>query len=132
MKVLTPIVGVNFRPPAVRELFSALPVGQVLSLEPEPDNPHDPEAVRVMLQAWLAPESCEDLVMAAADHAENITGEPLDDWFHIGYVPRSGAKTDTLKCGTREVLGIINTRHDWNATLTFSPSGVALVEITYG
>ena len=132
MKVLTPIVGVNFRPPAVRELFSALPVGQVLSLEPEPENPPDPEAVRVMVNLWHVPDTCEDLIGPAAEHADNPTCETGDDWVHIGYVPRSGAKTDTLKCGTREVLGIINTIPDWNATLTFSPSGVALVEITYG
>lgn len=131
MKTLTPIVGINFRPPAVRELFSALPIGQVLSLEPEPENPHDPEAVRVMLNLWSLPESMEDLVAEAAEHTDNNTGEFMDDWVHIGYVPRSGAKTDTLKCGTREILALIASKPSWTARLTFSPSGMALVEITY-
>lgn len=44
----TKLVGINFRPEEVKELVKALEPGDVLALEREPDNPYDPNAIRVL------------------------------------------------------------------------------------
>jgi hypothetical protein len=43
-----PIVGAKFRPPA-QEVLTLLPAGAELLLRRQPDNPHDGNAVQVLL-----------------------------------------------------------------------------------
>lgn len=59
-------VGMHFRPPLAREICSTLEVGAELSLEREPENPHDPNAIKVIY---------------------TLEGEPI----HIGYIERDKA-----------------------------------------
>lgn len=41
------LMGANFRPKETREVLVGLPTGQELSLERDPENPYDPNAVKV-------------------------------------------------------------------------------------
>ena len=105
MKTLfIPIVGLSHRPPETRALLNTLPIDQPLILDPEPDNPYDPSAIKV-----------------------SVTND--DHLVHLGYIPASGGKFDTRKCGTHEVLPILQSGSDWSATLTFSPTGTPLVKL---
>ena len=93
--ILVPIVGMAFRPPAVF-IIKSLPHGAPLILEREPENPFDPNAVRVILLRFHSyKEIYNDLkILAIPDHAELSRGQWyegfLTDYFMLGYV---GAKT---------------------------------------
>ena len=82
-----PIVGQRFRPPA-SELLNMLPGGHAIELLPEPDNPYDPNAVKVMIPF-------SEFANAALDE---IYADPQDGWqnkelpFHVGYIPKELAK----------------------------------------
>lgn len=54
--ILAALVGVQFRPASAKAVVDALEIGQSLSLEREPENPYDINAVRV-----IDPESKEFL-----------------------------------------------------------------------
>lgn len=79
MKVETAIAGASFREEGT-EIVSTLPVGQRFRLELEPSNPHDRNAVKVLV--------------------DNYThGRRAPATYHLGYVPRkwSGTVTAALK-----------------------------------
>lgn len=139
---LSPIVGAYYRPPA-KTILSLLAPGHSLVLDPEPTNPHDPDAIRVCvkLNSIELPEedysAVEDELMQYgatwADLRRDEFGEEVEDpLFHIGYVPRSGAKTAKIdgvpSIGNLEVLDIIKAP-EWKATLTYSPAGQPIVQI---
>ena len=48
MEIFSPIVGVNFRPHEAKVAHAALSIGDEVFLEPEPENPYDPMAVKVI------------------------------------------------------------------------------------
>src|SRR3546814_3524175 len=48
MQILAALVGMNFRPSEAREVVKTLQIGHTLHLEPEPSNPYDPNAVKVI------------------------------------------------------------------------------------
>lgn len=48
------LVGINFRPAEVRELIKALSVGDSLTLERDPLNPYDENAVKVFYEGELS------------------------------------------------------------------------------
>lgn len=51
MQLNAQMVGANFRPAKAREIVKNLFIGETdLTLEPEPDNPYDDHAVKVMYQ----------------------------------------------------------------------------------
>ena len=52
--LLVPLVGAYFRPPA-QQLLRHLPSGTELVLEPEPENPHDPNAIAVYTRSSSIP-----------------------------------------------------------------------------
>ena len=64
--MITQCVGNRYRDPAEKEAFLNLAAGDTLYLEREPDNAHDPNAIRIYAQF--------------GDHR-----------FHIGYVPAAHA-----------------------------------------
>jgi hypothetical protein len=94
-------------------VLPVLEVDQPLILEPEPDNPFDVEAVKV----------CVDMTGSKYTNAEE---GPV---IHLGYLPRSGTRTDTTGFGNRQALHIIEGGPNWEAYLTFSPQGDPLVRI---
>jgi hypothetical protein len=139
---LSPIVGSFFRPPA-KTILGLLQAGHDLILDPEPDNQYDPNAIRVCvrLNSIEVPademDAIEDELMKYgatwADLSKDDFGKPVDDpIFHLGYVPRSGAKTAKIdgleSIGNLEVLEVLkNPNH--RATFTFSPGGQPLAQI---
>jgi hypothetical protein len=51
MSLCIPIVGLRFRPPEARETLALLGVGDHLTLRREPGNPHDSNAIQVLIPA---------------------------------------------------------------------------------
>lgn len=49
MKAIYPIVGTRFRGPRAEEIVRSLQVGDLVALRRDPDNPVDPNAVKVMV-----------------------------------------------------------------------------------
>lgn len=109
---LTPLVGNNFRF-AGSLVLPVLEVDQPLILDPEPDNPHDPDAVKV----------CVD--MTGSKYSKAVEGPII----HLGYLPRSGGRTDTMGFGNKQALHIIRGGPNWAAFLSFDPMGGPLVRL---
>jgi len=139
---LCPIVGAFFRPPA-KTILKLLDAGHELVLDPEPENPYDSDAIKVgvrlntIMIAESAVETVRDELMRYGATWEDLQkdefGELLEDpVLHLGYVPRSGAKTAKIdgepSFGNKEIGKVIG-QPDWKATLTFSPAGQVLVQI---
>lgn len=94
-------------------VLPVLEIDTKLILEPEPENPYDVEAVKV----------CVDMGGTKYSHMAN---GPV---ICLGYLPRSGTRTDTTGFGNRQALNIIEGGPNWEAFLTFSPQGDPLVRI---
>lgn len=112
--VYSPIVGNTFRL-AGKSILPLMGEGHPLILEPEPENPYDPDAIKVCVDATTL-------------NLEDIYGERSGIIIHLGYIPRSGNKTDTTGIGNIQVYNII-VEPNWEATLTFSPQGRPMVRI---
>lgn len=94
-------------------ILPVLAVDQPLILEPEPENPYDAEAVKV----------CVD--MTGSKYSSVDEGPVIC----LGYLPRSGTRTDTTGFGNRDALRIMQGGPEWSAYLSFSPQGDPLVRI---
>lgn len=132
------LVGAHFCPPA-KQLLTALPAGTPLLLIPEPDNPYDENAVRVLLPLSSLP-STEDPLSGGLDHALLGTGLSLDDLLaagepiHLGYLPATGnkqlaqAQAQGLSLASNiEVLQALAAQPPWHALLRFAPDGSPMV-----
>jgi hypothetical protein len=121
-----PIVGMVFRPPA-NDVIMLLPVGAKLQLVREPDNPHDPDAIKVLLLDFDENGPYAELFehlgeMVEADtyghlkwNLENLTN-PL----HLGYIansPKTGGKFAS------ELCAFVMPGEGKEATLVYSASG---------
>lgn len=145
LKLTTPIVGVQFRPPSAL-LLRVLPIGHPLILEAEPDNEHDPDAIRVLLSHTTLDLDNEQIAQILSNaHLSNQAA--TDDWvikqvLHLGYVARSGnprsCQIDNKpSIGNTEIhnaliaSSLVKPLTTWKhpATLTFSMSGQPLVEV---
>lgn len=104
------IVGAYFRPPA-KALVACLPAGASVWLQPEPTNPYDEHAVKVLVNLNSYPEAIhEELELQSAgygfDLAGLLDGDPQTNeemtqtdiphvkgsgWWHIGYIPAQKA-----------------------------------------
>jgi hypothetical protein len=139
---ICPIVGAYFRPPA-KVIMRIMDAGHELVLEPEPENPYDSDAIKVGVRLNTIhvaesdfPDVEEELMRYGAtweDLKKDEWGELVEDpVMHLGYVPRSGAKTAKIdgdpSLGNKEIMNVIR-QPDWKATLTFSPAGQPLVQI---
>ena len=90
--VSLPIVGAKFRPPAAG-LLSVLPQGASLLVRREPDNPHDANALQVLVERSTLEQippaqlqaACEGFGFSAADILDAMC-------WHLGYVPRKDAE----------------------------------------
>ncbi len=92
---LVPLVGAHFRPPA-KALLSVLPARCPLRIVPEPDNPHDANALRVEVASADIPQSDaarEQLVSNALLLPYGFTIEELmsELSWHLGYVKATEA-----------------------------------------
>ena len=63
---VTPLRGANFRPQQAKDKVLALESGDLVDLIPEPDNPYDPNAIRVEYEeehlGYVAKEVAVDLI----------------------------------------------------------------------
>ena len=130
---LVPLVGAHYRPPA-KALLAHLPTGAQLMLRPEPDNPHDSNAIAVLVDPAQVPESqrqeLENDALSYGFDLEEILSR--DEW-HLGYVKATEASWLQGK-----ILAAFPTMsgetmpEDWcPATLAFDPGGkpLCMVEI---
>lgn len=110
------LVGSRFRESGSL-ILPVLEVDTPLILEPEPDNHYDPEAVKV----------CVDMALTKFEYNRDAGNSgPV---VHLGYLPRSGTRTDTLGFGNREALRVMQGGPNWSAFLSFDPAGSPLVRI---
>ncbi len=111
-KLIGLIVGSHFKPPA-KLLLENLPKGTPLSLEPDPENPYDPNAIKVFVNAGSIPEGrYETLEAALPSMGVNGMDEILstEDWF-LGHL---GASEGKPLIKAREATG-----DDYKGTLEF-------------
>lgn len=89
---VAPLMGARFRPPA-KIVLQYLPAGTPLTIEPEPENPYDPNAQRVVLAREHFP-SCDDDPQLeehlAASGISRADFEALPS-LHLGYIAREFA-----------------------------------------
>jgi hypothetical protein len=128
------IVGAHFRPPA-KQVLSHLPSGAELRLVPEPDNPYDEFAIRVMVRPAAVPGEVWD----SLDAALLGTGMDLDelmaqDEIQLGYVASAGNKKaegfDHNQIIGDAVFGKVGAIY--TAKLGFAEDGRALVLVEVG
>ncbi len=135
-EISAPLVGAHFRPPA-EIVLKYLPAGATLSLDPEPENPYDEQAVRVLVSPSELPlpidlELETDLPNFGTDVEELLQLEEI--W--LGYIAASGGKPLAKLqqrypelVGNGEVLAAL-TQPDARATLAFASGGEPLVRVT--
>ena len=89
-----PIVGSHFRPPA-KGLLESLPAGTELWLQPEPDNPFDGNAIKVLLHtealsalAGITPQQAARIGLATAPFGYQWEDLLAQAEWHLGYIPR--------------------------------------------
>ncbi len=83
-----PIVGTFFRP-AGKAILAELASGAQLDLIPEPDNPYDPNAVKVMVKASsLPPADTIGLLEAVEGYGLDLEVLLSSDFF-LGYIAKN-------------------------------------------
>ena len=131
----TLLVGMHFRPPA-KQTVSCLPSGTPLRLQPEPDNPYDPEALQVWVRSAHIPESqweaLGDALQGTGFSLEDLLAQ--DEW-HLGYVARSGGKPlekAGLAAGNAEFSAALAEHPDATASLSTHLDGAPMVQLFWG
>lgn len=120
-----PIVGSHYRPPA-KGLLQGLPSGTELWLEPEPDNPFDGNAVKVLISGSTVGQAAElseaikqklenELSFFGYDLADVVSREEIQ----LGYVPKGLAAELAPKLSGQRLAGV----------LSFSPTGVPQISV---
>jgi len=130
MHTTSPLVGAHFRPPA-KALLAVLRNGTPLTLEREPDNAYDPQAVKVLVESVHIPSSQLDeldaLVQGFGVSVEEVLAQPI---WHLGYI---AAKPPKGRSGI--LAGEVAKRLDAGATaqaqLSFNGTGEPSVAITW-
>lgn len=119
------LVGMHFYPPS-KLLLANLPAGTSLRLEPEPTNPYDEHAIKVLVEPSAVPEDLREAT--AGDLAgHGYTWEELlaEGERQIGHVAKTGGKPleGTGYSGNLEIAGARR------ATLGFDGQGRAILRI---
>jgi len=118
-----PIVGMHFRHqhgvPA-KALVARLQMGTRLTVQAEPTNQFDPNAIMVLLRGDDIPEDClEDLAFEAEPYGFTLD-DCRQDTMHIGYIPKE------LAAILRE-RGVVPDEGEIEAEFAFGPRGRPLV-----
>lgn len=117
-----PIVGSVYRPPS-KALLAVLPAGTLLLARPEPENPHDPNAIMVVLPTGAIPHTHKD-VIATAVAGYGFTSDDIfeaAEW-HVGYIPAKIAVHLAPKMAGEEAEG----------KLTFDLAGKPKIDLPIG
>lgn len=90
--LLAPLVG-SFNKPPAQTVLKHLPSGAGLILVPEPENPYDPAAIKVMVEPSTLPESQwsqleVELPLQGATLEQLMSSGPV----FLGYIAASGGK----------------------------------------
>ena len=118
-----PLVGMHFRPPA-KQVLGHLPTGARLQLVPEPSNPYDAKAIKVLVVPAEIPlsqdASLEQSLEGTGDTVETVRSTSQ---IHLGYIADSDGKSKP-PAGNREVAALAD--GNWleiEAALIFGADG---------
>lgn len=141
MTALTSIlVGAFHRPPA-KQVLECLPTGQPLLLIPEPENPYDREALRVLVEPGTIPVELHDMLRdklaGTGTELEDLLMQP--DPLQLGFVVASEGKplakareaSPMPLVGNREFNAERAEHSEATAKLAFGPDGKALVMLSW-
>jgi hypothetical protein len=131
----TLLVGTHFYVPG-KNILPLLPSGTRVLFQPEPENPYDAEAIKVLLQ-------CEALLGHSEDSDAEIreallgTGWDLHDLLErspiqLGHVGKTGGKPlerAGIACGNREFLDAFAEDAPMEGTLMFDGQGRPLLRL---
>ena len=137
ISLLAPLVG-SFNKPPAQTVLRHLPSGASLQLIPEPENPYDPAAIRVLVEPQALPESQWpqleiELPLQGATLEQIMSAGPI----FLGYIAASGGKplakaqqanAGMQLVGNKEVAAV----GEGEATLRFGLDGKPLVAISTG
>lgn len=132
-KLQSLIVGSHFRPPA-KLILANLPAGAHLMLEPDPENPYDSFALKVLVSPAEIPKSQykemgDSLLEFGTSLEDVLLGPPV----FLGFVAASGGKplaNAGLTVGNREFLADLisgGEMQSYLATLGFTPGGLPMI-----
>jgi hypothetical protein len=124
------LVGAHFNPPA-KWILAVLPSGTPLELAPEPDNPYDPEAVKVLVWPARIPSShYEQLEESLAGTGFTVDGLLVEGPITLGHLAREGGKPLQGKpwASNREISKHM-AQGNWTCRLAFSGDGDHLVVV---
>lgn len=83
-----PIVGARFHPPA-NVILASVGIGVELSLQPEPGNYYDPNAIKVNIHAKdIPPTNWPDINSLGKSIGWNETRIKSEGLIHLGYLPK--------------------------------------------
>lgn len=127
------IVGSHFRPPA-KLLLSSVPTGTALSLELEPDNAYDPQAVKVLLDPSAVPAGQRDnLTPALEGYGTNWEDLLANGPRHVGYVQSTVSAKQPLPAGftTAKTLQplLLASAGCETSVLQFTPAGAPMLTL---
>jgi hypothetical protein len=131
-KLIATLVGMHFRPPA-KAVLEHLPSLAPLDLDPEPNNPYDPFAVRVLVMPGEVPAAEYDALGLdlggyGYDLEEFLQGPALQ----LGYIGSKPGKAGPLPSVTYAptLQPQLLAATDYKAELHFDVSGDPLVHVT--
>jgi len=132
-----PIVGLHFHPPA-KWLLEKLPQQTPLILSPNPDNPHDPNAIEILIDhdelgIWIDnntenfDEWDQELIGMgwSCQQLQELT-EPL----LLGFIP-ANQKTSLGNPTNIQFLLVLSGTDNWTAHLTYLLTGQSAVKLNY-
>lgn len=133
-KLTSLLVGAYFRPPA-KLILSVLPAGTPLILQPEPENPYDAAALRVLVLTSSIPEASypqldEELLNFGSTLLDLLSQSEI--W--LGYIASTGGKPLRV-AAEREASGLVGNQEfsellldeSHQASLSFDGAGEPLV-----
>lgn len=136
MSLIVPMVGMHFTPPA-KMVLALLASGTSFSLQPEPDNPYDGEAIKVFLNvaelfatSLLDQEELDAALQGSGFDYEEVLANPALPMGHVGATGRGPCMKLALP-GTTEVHALVGEGvwEDFEGLLGFTPAGVPTLTI---
>lgn len=133
----TLLVGTHFYVPG-KNILPLLPSGTRVIFQPEPENPYDENAIKVLLQCGPL-LGTSDETDAELRNALLGTGWDLHDLLErspiqLGHVGKTGGKPlekAGIQCGNKEFLAAFSAEAPMQGTLTFDGQGRPLLKLEW-